>query len=250
MFLSLVMLPLFRKHLYELFLYTHLEFALFALFAIWRHTHHSKGTMLYIVTAAGLFTITVIMQLVRFLFRNVGRKSVRLSLVPRGNAVQVTLDIPRLWEIRAGERINLGVPRVGLLYWFQAHPFTIIWWEEGPAGHPSSICLLFRPRSGFTRKLLDRAKPETKYRAWIYGPYGSSTFANWGTSGRVGDYGQVFMVATGIGIAAQIPYVKELLNGCREGKVRTRKISLTWELDESGRRDREQHMLVRLICYR
>jgi NAD(P)H-flavin reductase len=45
------------------------------------------------------------------------------------------------------------------------------------------------------------------------------------------EYGHIFMIATGIGIAAQIPYIKELLDGQRKGVVKTQKITLIWELD-------------------
>lgn len=44
---------------------------------------------------------------------------------------------------------------------------------------------------------------ESFHLAWISGPHGSSA--------PVGEYGSVLMIATGIGIAAQLLYLKELI---------------------------------------
>ncbi len=43
------------------------------------------------------------------------------------------------------------------------------------------------------------------------------------------------MFASGIGIAAQIPYIKELVRGYRESRVRTKSILLIWQLNKESR---------------
>jgi hypothetical protein len=40
-------------------------------------------------------------------------------------------------------------------------------------------------------------------------------------------------VASGIGIAAQLPYIKELLRKRREASVRTQTVTLIWKLDRT-----------------
>ncbi|KAJ5946400.1 hypothetical protein N7454_003239 [Penicillium verhagenii] len=42
------------------------------------------------------------------------------------------------------------------------------------------------------------------------------------------------MVATGLGIASQLPYIKELLDGHEKAEVRTQRISLVWQLERVG----------------
>jgi len=42
------------------------------------------------------------------------------------------------------------------------------------------------------------------------------------------------MVATGFGIAAQLPFLKELIQGFNRSEVRTRDIHLVWQLDDLG----------------
>lgn len=49
-----------------------------------------------------------------------------------------------------------------------------------------------------------------------------------GTGIPVGDYGKVLMIATGFGIVAQLPYLKQLVRGTNNYQVRTREIRLIW----------------------
>jgi len=56
------------------------------------------------------------------------------------------------------------------------------------------------------------------YRAWLSGPYGHGA--------PVGESGSVLLIATDIGIAAQLPYLKELISGFNHYQVRTRRIDL------------------------
>ena len=64
---------------------------------------------------------------------------------------------------------------------------------------------------------------DSDYRlAWFSGPHGLTM--------NLGDYGSVTMVATGLGIAAQLPYLKELIKGYNNCKVQTRRIQLIWQI--------------------
>jgi hypothetical protein len=55
------------------------------------------------------------------------------------------------------------------------------------------------------------------------------------------------MVATGMGIIAQLPYIKELLDGQRQGQVRTRRISLVWRLEQEGDYELARDLLQSLV---
>ena len=56
-----------------------------------------------------------------------------------------------------------------------------------------------------------------------------------GTGVSVGDYGKVLMIAVGFGIAAQLPYLKELVRGFNNYQVRTREVRLIWQLQSFGK---------------
>ncbi len=101
----------------------------------------------------------------------------------------------------------------------------ISWWDQDISGKGAHIYLLVKPISGFTQKLL-RHSGSDALKAWVDGPYGQSK--------DIGDYGSVLMFATGIGIAAQVPYIKQLLKGFQEYRVRTKSILLIWQLDKES----------------
>ena len=85
-----------------------------------------------------------------------------------------------------------------------------------------TISLLVESRGGFTAEL-DR-HTNKKLLALIDGPYGIHH--------DFGEYGAVIMIATGIGIAAHIPFIKDLISGYNGCTVKTRRIRLIWEIQE------------------
>ena len=56
----------------------------------------------------------------------------------------------------------------------------------------------------------------------IEGPYGQCD--------DLGSFGTVIMIATGLGIAAQIPYIRHLLEAHQNREVRAQKIALYWQM--------------------
>lgn len=168
----------------------------------------------------------------------------------------MTLFVGQAWEVKAGHYVNVWIPSVSPLASFQSHPFTIAAWNEGPT---TQLDFLIQPRDGFTRALFecaDEYQMETEqssieensstanrafgfakrncdipdgsdYRlALITGPHGLSVDA--------GSYGTVLIVASGFGIAAGLPILKELVQGFNESNVRTRHVHLAWQLDALG----------------
>lgn len=245
-----MILPLVKKRVYEVFLVTHTGCAVTMIYTLWQHTRSAKGNFwVFPLVFTCTLVITGLLQLIRIIYRNavVGRSHVRMNLQPYvGDVVRMTLSLPRPWVVRAGQRINLGVPSVGIFYIFQSHPFTISWWENDINGQAVSISILLRPRSGFTKRLFDRIEPNRDCGAWIDGPFGPSSI-NWNLNSKVGDYGHVFFIATGIGIAAQLPYIKELLDGHEKAQICTRKISLVWQLDRIGDYESARDLLQTLV---
>lgn len=135
MFLSLAFLPLVRKRVYEVFLKTHQGSALATFWAIWQHTQNlpSHDAAIYLLCCVGLLGVSSMLQLGRILFRNMGSgmKLTMLKVYPcRGNVVLVTLKPPRSWAVRAGQRVEINIPRISLFSLFQKHPFNEVHQEE------------------------------------------------------------------------------------------------------------------------
>lgn len=184
-------------------------------YTIWQHCRLLKSKMwIFSMAHTIIFFSTGPLQVIRIIYRNIvlEKSHVRLNAqIYPGNVALINLSLPKPWTVRTSHGINLGVPIAGIFYIFQTHPFTISWWENNLKGRAISISILFRPRSGFTQRLLDYVKAHQDYGAWVDGPFGSSSIG-WKVNSRVGDYGHAFMVTTGIGIAAYLPYIKELLD--------------------------------------
>ena len=60
------------------------------------------------------------------------------------------------------------------------------------------------------------------------GPYGQTISA--------GKYEKVVMVADGVGIAAQLPYLQKLIHGYHTRQGFTRRIHLIWQISDIGKR--------------
>ncbi|KAK2809762.1 hypothetical protein FQN50_003607 [Emmonsiellopsis sp. PD_5] len=241
MLLLLCMMPLLRRHQFELFLTLHLACAMFLAYSLWRHVGKSDGLPRNcVIAAAGLFVTTFALRLGRSLFRNLtyGHFLSRLTLISdcrpdSDDAFQVNIVLPRPWEMQAGEWVRVSVPRVGFWYLFQSHPFMVAWSEDDG----SSMSLLVKPQSGFTRRFLGRVKPHAECWAWVDGPYGPGRIGRHLTPRQLGHYGRIVVFATGIGIAAQISYIRETLKGIGERRVRTQRISLVWQMDNTDNLD-------------
>lgn len=250
MLLSLHILPLFRGYQYRLFLISHLGIAGGLIYVTWCHIRTSGSLPRQsVLVAIAAFCLTTSFRLIRAVWRNLTyRKSLtRVEVVNEGNPeetkglFQIVVAPPRSWEVKAGEWVNLGVPYVGVFYLPHLYPFMIAWSENDATGQVK-LYLLAKPRSGFTRRILCRMSPHKQYRAWVEGPYGPPTIGKWGRPTRLADHNHVVMFATGVGIAAQIPHIRQILLERNKSRALTKRISLLWEPDDIGNIRQDQFM--------
>ena len=134
--------------------------------------------------------------------------------------------MPRLWKVHAGQYVYLWIPGVSFWSFSQSHPFMVTWWSEDQHGDNKQIALLLKIKDGFTKELAKNAKAASLFTL-VDGPYG--------TSSDLGNYTNILLLATGIGIATQVPYVKEVIENYKKCIGQTRKISLIWQLDKESK---------------
>ncbi|RYP68879.1 hypothetical protein DL771_006418 [Monosporascus sp. 5C6A] len=124
---------------------------------------------------------------------------------PSANRLRIRITVSRPVEIKAGQYINFWIPSVSW-YIFQSHPFVVTNWAEGKQG---TLELSIQLRGGLTRELFSYGTLDTPdsvpRRAFFSGPHGISI--------PVVEYETILMVATGFGIAAQLPYLRKLIHG-------------------------------------
>lgn len=221
--------------MYELAVKLHYALAVALLYPLWLHqSGNSWVDRSYMLVITGFFLLSTTCQLLRMLYRNLtlGTRAHKAWLVRHRGVANVRIPLRRGWKVSAGQFIQLCVPGVTSWSSIQTHPFMICWWEDDRDGTAISISLLVagrRPNS-FTNRLVrtfgDPHRQSTPFTAWIDGPFG--------TRDSLTAYGTVVLLATGIGIAAQLPHVKNIVRACSAYETKIRRLSLIWELDDEG----------------
>ncbi|KAI1610240.1 ferric-chelate reductase [Exophiala viscosa] len=239
---------LFRSLSYEFFHHLHVVLAVFTMAFLWRHLALKSLPQRYLLLgAAVIWASSRAFRFATLLYRSIGKESckVKIQSLP-GGAVKVSFTPPRPWTHRPGQSLYLTIPSIGL---WTAHPFSVAWSEvEESLSRASTlrsvdekeikvrnkeidlevpgkqvISLIVKRHSGFTRKLWERAEKSSTaltVNAFIEGPYG--------TERSLSSYGTVMLFASGVGITHQLPYVRELVEGYRQGTVATKRITLVW----------------------
>lgn len=177
-----------------------------------------------ILTAIGLMLWINSIRMFSILYRNLAHRMpwTRAQMIRRNDALELLVHIPRPWKVKAGEFIYL----VSFPWFAQSHPFSIAWWQEEEDGQCLIISLLIKPQNGFTKHLFHIAHRTHWLRVAIDGPYSQSL--------DITTYGTIVMFATGIGIATQIPLIKQALEDYRKCQTAIRRVSLIWQLDQES----------------
>ena len=233
-----------RAALYEWFLNSHTLLTIVALAAAWVHIPPEQPAGLFLQIGIGLWAVATAAHWLLFAFRNVAlrrpfaRATVTLvGVTEETNALQVDLVVPRPWQVRAGQSIFLSIPKLGVFTGLRGHPFIISWWQRDEGG--LKLSLLVETRAGFTTELsrlahirlnregkgLEGKKYDARgLLAFVDGPYGAPH--------DFGEYGTVVMIASGLGIAGHMPYIKDLIKGNLYCTVRTRRVFLIWQMEK------------------
>jgi predicted ferric reductase len=213
---------------YEAFLRGHQVLAALFVYSLWRHLpSHATLPRAYLYIAVALFSLMCLAQAGLIVFRNgiVTHRCARAHISHYSGAVRVRIYLEKPVTIQPGQHIILWIPSVSFWSFAQSHPFVVMSWTNGPQ---KTLDLFVKPRRGLTRELLLHAKSPhvSSPLVLISGPHGRSE--------AVDGYESVLMVASGFGIAAQLPYLKRLIYGHNARNVRTRRIHLVWEFSDIG----------------
>ncbi len=208
-----------------MFLRLHQCLALVTVYGIWIHIAPQRLLLrIHLYALIGIAGFSMVLLGLLVVYRN----GVFRSRLPRADilhsrgAVLVRVILSRPVRVKAGQYISLWlfIPSTSFCSLIEYHPFVVASWSDDAL---DTLDLLIEPQTGLTRHLLQRGQTRQDLcRALFSGPHGNSV--------PVGDYQVVLMVASGYGIAAQLPYLKQLLHEYNSRKARTRRIHLVWEL--------------------
>lgn len=221
--------PVFRRYLYEVFVKSHVFLSISATYVIWRHLDgNQRMESFYLLLSIGLFASSLVLRILMVLYRNVarGRRKATAEIHHHSGAISAKIIPARGWKVRAGQYVQLCLPRLGWLSVVQSHPFMIVWWDEDTKERAISIEVLFKVRKGFTGKISRRCPESVRVPIFLEGPYGCST--------NISDYEAVLLIASDIGIAAQISHAKQALSR-PSSRSKPHAIFLAWELRRNGK---------------
>ncbi|WQF90597.1 Putative FAD-binding 8, ferric reductase, NAD binding domain-containing protein [Colletotrichum destructivum] len=225
--LVLLSIPAFKDNFYEVFMRLHQGLAILSIYGIWEHLALQPPLArlcLYVLIGASALSLLFLSCLVVHRNGLLGHGFPRTSINNSGDVIILKLSLSRPVLIDAGQSISLWVltPSARLRSLWQTHPFVVVSWSDSPL---DTLDLLVEPRLGLTQKFLQFSKSQKAQKtclALFSGPHGTSI--------PVTDYDVVLMVASGYGIAAQLPYLKKLIYEFNSRKARTRRIHLVWKL--------------------
>ncbi|KAH8653957.1 hypothetical protein BGZ60DRAFT_386823 [Tricladium varicosporioides] len=230
-----------RRRFYEIFQKLHLMLTAILIAAIYLHSTSKnlfKPPILYLFAAICLQISIGTLRFGQILYRNIkhrtpfNRATVRTITyktgkgdIPVSDAVHIYIRPSRPWRRQAGQYVYLSIPGVSHTSVVQSHPFFVSWWYRDAEG--DVIVLIVEKRKGFTQNLFHHATNDldqhNEMRAIIEGPYGKEL--------DLKSYDTVILFATGIGIAGQLPYIAQLLDGYHNFGEKNRRVALFWELD-------------------
>ncbi|KAF4462510.1 FAD-binding domain-containing [Fusarium albosuccineum] len=217
--LAITSVPALWRWMYECMSALHLAFAATGVASLRFHLRAGNtlhAPKIYLILAISAFVLIKTIGLLKILFTNISTKFISTACIQQiRHGVEVQVSMPRPLNFHAGQFVYLSIPRLAA---FQSHPFQIAWEYLSESGC-QVLVFVVQPRHGFTSSLR-LATPMTDYVAFIEGPYGSPAVQH--------EYGTVLLFATGIGIAGQLPYMKEQLRLYREWRTKTRRYVLYW----------------------
>ncbi|KAL9091009.1 MAG: hypothetical protein Q9159_001635 [Coniocarpon cinnabarinum] len=230
-FLCVHSFPLFRHFMYELFVALHVPAAIVFLAMMFWHCNNYLTSWDYLFSTVAIWVVCLVARLFTLNWTNPFKMAWLIGdecavyLMPE-NAIKITIPTQVRWK--PGQYVYLRMPGISV---FENHPFTVtsLCSEDFPSEYGEGyrdMVLLFRPFSGFTRKVLNSAiekGPWHTYRAFIDGPYG-------GVKREISSFDHVVLIAGGSGITALISHLLDLIKHMRDGKAVTKRVQIIWAL--------------------
>jgi Ferric reductase NAD binding domain len=216
-----VSFPFFRNRWYEIFLRAHQSLAVASVIGVWVHVvPQSLLSRAHVYALVGIAGCSAVLLGTIVVYRNgLFRYGwPRAEITHSKGAVLVTVALSRPIHVKAGQHVSLWVfvPSTSFHSLIEYHPFVIASWSNGPLD-----------TLGLTRHLLHRSQTRPDACPALFsGPHGRSI--------PVGENEVVLMVASGYGIATQLPCLKQLLHDYNSRQAKSRRIHLVWTLKTLG----------------
>lgn len=173
--------------------------------------NHTKWYYIGIISSWGLI---LIFRILLIGYRGIAKANIEEIK----GAFIVTLTVARLWNFKPGQYIYLRALDTANFTFLQSHPFCVVWWENNTEKN-NTISLLVYQQRGLSKYL-----PFLNQRSMLLeGPYGNEQ--------KFKKFNNIVFLATDIGVAAVLPYLKDLIV---VHPNLSQKISFIWILSHEG----------------
>ncbi|THW06293.1 hypothetical protein D6D26_01637 [Aureobasidium pullulans] len=249
---AFAVLPI-RMRSYEIFLITHIAFAILALMGCWYHIHLRFGSKwgykVWLYVAFAFWGFDRLMRFFRLMFYNYfGSPIAVVKQIPHTDILEMTIFPKKAWNVRPGQHSFIYIPLLGKPW--ENRPFTIATWgtpessrntqTTSPASdhkeaqvhdieidsssasqishearHPDQMVCLMRARKGMTAALLEKLKKSGA----------SSLPISIMTEGLYGGHrtalsplktaDTIMCIAGGIGITSSMSFLQQYVNESR-----------------------------------
>ena len=129
-----------RLRSYEIFLITHIAFAILALMGCWYHIHlrfgDKWGYKVWLYIAFAFWAFDRLMRFARLVYHNCfGSPMAVVKQVPHTEIIQMTITLKKAWKVKPGQHSFLYIPLLGKPW--ENHPFTIASWTSSESSRNS-----------------------------------------------------------------------------------------------------------------
>lgn len=219
--LCLLSHPMIRGLNYEFFMQTHWIAAVCFFISIWVHVSDNSVGHSYIIATLVLWVTQLIARAAMRCSFNKKFMRAQPALLSRFSGdekcLQVIITKPQGFTWRSGQHLFL---RTKDCRFIENHPFSI----ANSLDEENQIKLIVKPRNGIT-KMLYEATPEDgssiNKNLFLDGPYG-------GLERDIKSFSNVFLLATGSGISAIIPFLSDIQSKMMQEPCSIEHVSLHW----------------------
>lgn len=204
-----------------------------------------------VIIMIAILSLTLIFQTVRTLYQNgvlTSRPPTRVLVNlmeegPKEGLLRVRVKLSRPMKVHTGQYIYLWMPTITFWSWTQSHPFIITSWsrKEQP-----TLELFVQPRHGFSRSLARHCLPSyngyLSFLGFVSGPYGLRE--------PVERYDRILLVASDVGIAAVLPYLRMLVYSSKTYSARARRLHFVWQVETLGKYAMTRRPVILLMLHR
>ncbi|CAD0115471.1 unnamed protein product [Aureobasidium uvarum] len=139
--IGFAVLPI-RTRSYEIFLITHIAFAILALMGCWYHIDlrfgNKWGYKVWLYIAFAFWAFDRLMRFGRLLyFNSFGSPIAVVKQIPHTDILQMTIYPKQAWNVRPGQHSFLYIPLLGKPW--ENHPFTIASWSGSEPGRHTPV---------------------------------------------------------------------------------------------------------------